>query len=87
MAARPVHWKRRCYYTPWGWLALSLSFPSADLQITDLIKFNRFKTRIGNRQRIPGYRITDSESVFGVSAFPYANEKFSDLTSDTAAYS
>jgi hypothetical protein len=63
------------------------NFPSTKLQIADLIKFNRLQTRIGNRQRISAYRITDSELVLGVSAFPYANEKFSDLTSDTAAYS
>ena len=86
MAALSVNHKRRCNSTPWGWLVLPLNVLSADLQIADLIKFNRLKTRISNRQRIPRHLITNSELVFGVSTFPYADEKFSGLTSDITAY-
>ncbi len=34
----------------------------------------------------PGYSVTGPEMVFGVSAFPNSDEKFSGLSSDTAAY-
>ncbi|MBZ5543790.1 MAG: hypothetical protein LAO07_08950 [Acidobacteriia bacterium] len=57
----------------------------ADLQIADLVEFNRLKTRIGKRQRIPGCRVTDPEMVFGVSAFPHAEERISGLASDPPA--
>lgn len=86
MTALPVDRKWRWNPAPRGRLCLSLNFLSSDFQIADLIKFNGLKTRIGNRQRIPGYRVTGPEMVLGVSAFPYANEKFSGLTSDIAAY-
>lgn len=89
MAALPVHQKRRCNTLPRGRLRLSCSFLSSafsDFQVANLIKFNRLKTRLSNRQRIPGYRITDPELVFGVSTFPYAEQKFSGLISDIAAY-
>ena len=48
------------------------------------MKFNGLKTRIGNRQRIPGCRVTGPEMVFGASAFPHTEEKISGLTSDPA---
>lgn len=86
MTALPIDRKWRWNTTPRGRLRLSLNFLSSDFQIADLIKFNGLKTRIGNRQRIPGYRITGPEMVLGVSAFTYADEKFSGLTSDIAAY-
>ena len=41
-----------------------------DLQIADLIVFNGFKTRIGNRQRISGYHVPDLKIVLGVRASP-----------------
>jgi hypothetical protein len=73
-----------------GVACLSCSFSFSDFcnfQVADLIELNGLKTRISNRLRIPGYRITGPEMMLGVSAFPYANEKFSDFISDTAAYS
>ena len=86
MTAVPIDRKRRWNTAPRGRLCLSLNFLSSDFQIADLIKLNSLKTRIGNRQRIRGYRVTGPEMVLSVSAFPYADEKFSGLTSDTAAY-
>jgi hypothetical protein len=52
---------------------LFLNLTRSGFQIADLIKFDCFKTRIGNRQRIPRYGITGSKMVFGVSAFPPAS--------------
>ena len=45
------------------------------------------QTRIGNRQCFAGDGITHLELVFGVGAFPHANEKFSNLTPNVAAHS
>jgi hypothetical protein len=86
MTAFTVDRKMRWDTAPRGRLCHSLSTTCSDLQIADLIKFDCSKTRIGNRQRIPGYGITGSEMVFGVSAFPHADKKFSGLTSDIATY-
>jgi hypothetical protein len=63
-----------------------LNLRYSDLQIADLIKLNRLKTRIGNRQRAPRDRITGPEMMFGVGTSPHADEKFSGLISDVAAY-
>jgi hypothetical protein len=86
MTAVPVDRKRRWNTAPRGRLCVSLNFLSSDFQIADLIILNGFKTWIGNRQRIPGYGVTGLEMVLSVGAFPYADKKFSGLTSDTAAY-
>jgi hypothetical protein len=84
MTALPVDWKRRWNAAPRRRLCLFLNLTYGDFQIADLIKFNGLKTRIANRQRIPGCRVTGPEMVFGVSAFPHAEEKISGLTSDPA---
>jgi hypothetical protein len=55
-------------------------------QAADLIKLNRLKTWIGNRQRFTGNGVTCLELVFRMGAFPYANKKFSRLASDSAAH-
>src|SRR5260370_25946551 len=55
-------------------------------QIADLVELNGLQTRIGNRQCFAGDGITHLELVFGVRAFPHANEKFSDLTPNVAAH-
>jgi len=55
-------------------------------QAADLIKLNRLKTWVGNRQRFTGDGVTRLELVFGVGAFPHANKKFSGLASDVAAH-
>jgi len=85
VTAFPVDWKRRWNTAPRRRLRLFLNLTYSDFQIADLIKFNGLETRIGHRQRIPGYSVTGPEMVFGVSAFPNSDEKFSGLTSDTAA--
>ena len=84
MTALPVDWKRRWNAEPRRRLCLFLNPSYGDFQIADLIKFNGLKTRIGKRQRNPGCRVTRPEMVFGVSAFPHAEEKISVLTSDPA---
>ena len=58
----------------------------SDFQIADLIEFNRLKPRISNRQRITGHGVPCPEMVFGVSALPYAEKKFSGFSPDAAAY-
>lgn len=50
------------------------------------MKLNGLKTRITNRQRFTGDDVTRPELLFGVSAFPHANKKFSGLVSDVAAH-
>jgi hypothetical protein len=84
MTALPVDWRRRWNAAPWRWLCLFLNLTYGDFQIADPIKFNGLETRIASRQRIPGCRVTGPEMVFGVSAFPHAEEKISGLTSDPA---
>jgi hypothetical protein len=86
MTAFAVDRKRRWDTAPRGRLRLVLDFVYGDFQIAHLVKFNGLQTRVCNRQCISGYQITGSEIVFGVSAFPYANEKLSGLTCDPAAY-
>ena len=44
------------------------------------------KTWIGNRQRIAADGVAPIELVFGVSAFPHADEKFSGLKSNNTAH-
>jgi hypothetical protein len=85
MTAFPVDWKRRWNAAPRGRRCFFSNLASGDFQIADLIKFNGLKTRIGNRQPIPGYRVTGPEVMFSVSAFSHADEEFSGLTSDTAS--
>ena len=87
MTAFAAERKRRWNTTPGRRLCLFLNLTCSDFQIADLIKFNGLKTRIGHWHRITGYGVTGLEMVFGVSTFPHADEKFSGLTSDTAAYS
>src|SRR6516162_3788580 len=60
------------------WLFHNLTY--SIFQIADLVERNGLQTRIGNRQCFAGDGITHLELVFGVRAFPHANEKFSDLT-------
>jgi hypothetical protein len=71
---------------PGRWLRLLLSSASNGFQAADLIKLDGLKSRIGDWQRFPGDTVPCLELVHGVSAFPYADAKFSILTSDTAAY-
>src|SRR5499425_2851864 len=69
--------RRRCLFHN---LAYSI------FQIADLVELNSLQTRIGNRECFAGDGITHLELVFGVRAFPHANEKFSDLTPNVAAH-
>src|ERR1700682_5260894 len=86
MTSFAVDGKRRWNTAPRRRLSLFLNPMCSDLQIADLIKFNGLQTRIGNRQRIPGHGVTGSEMVFGVCALAHAQDEFSGLTSDVAAY-
>jgi hypothetical protein len=86
MTAFPVDRKRRWNTAPRGRRCLFLSLTYPDLQIADLIEFNRLKPRISNWQRITGHGVPGPEMVFGVSALPHAEEKFSSLSSDAAAH-
>ena len=86
MTSFAVDRKRGWNTVPWGRLRFFLNIPRTDFQIANLIKLNGLKARIGNRQRITGYRVPDLEMVFGVSAFAHTDEKLSGFTSDTAAY-
>src|SRR5260370_19142136 len=54
--------------------------PYSNFQIADLVELNDLETRIGNRQCFAGDASTHLELVFGLRAFPHANEKFSGLT-------
>lgn len=86
MTAFAVDRERLWNTAPRRRLCHSHSTTCSDLQIADLIKFNGLKTWIGKRQRIPRYGVTSPEIVFGVSAFPHADEKFSGLNSNIATY-
>jgi len=86
MTAFAVDRERRWNAEPRRRLCLFLNLTRSGFQIADLIKLNGLKTRIGNRQRIAGYCISGLEIVFGVSAFPHANEKFSGLKSNITAH-
>jgi hypothetical protein len=67
-------------------MSLFLNLASPDLQLADPIKSDRLEPRINHWQRITGYSVSGSELVFGVSALPDAEEKFSGLSSDAASY-
>lgn len=67
-------------------VAVSLPQPSySNFQIADLVELNDLETRIGNRHCFAGDGSTHMELVFGLRAFPHANEKFSGLTPHVAA--
>jgi hypothetical protein len=86
MAAFPVDSKRRWETEPRWRLFLSLNLTFGEPQAADLIKLNSLKPRISNWQGFTGYDVTGSELMFGVSAFPHADEKLSDLASDVAPH-
>jgi hypothetical protein len=86
MSAFAVDRKRRWNTAPRGRRCPFLNATCSDLQIADLIKLNCLKTRIGNRQGFTADGVARFELVFGVSAFPHADEKFSGLTSNISAY-
>ena len=86
MTAFPVDRKRRWNAAPGGRRCLFVSLTYSDFQIPDLIEFNRLKPRISNWQRITGHGVPSPKMVFGVSALPHPEEKFSGLSSDAAAY-
>jgi hypothetical protein len=86
MTAFPVNRKRRWNTAPGRRHCLFLSLAYPDFHIADFIEFNRLEPRINHWQRIAGYGVPGSELVFGVSALPDAEEKFSGLSSDAAAY-
>jgi hypothetical protein len=85
MSVFPVDWERQWNTSPRARLCRFLHPTLSDFQIADIIEINGLKPRIGNRQHNSGYSVTCLELMFGVSAFPYANEKFSGLSSDTIA--
>jgi hypothetical protein len=86
MTAFPVDRKRRWNTTPGRRQSLFLSLTRPDFQIADFIEFDCLEPRINHWQRITGYGVTGPELVFGVSARPDAEEKFSGRSSDVAAY-
>jgi hypothetical protein len=86
MTTFPVDRKRRWNTAPGRRQTLFLSLASPDFQLADFIEFNRLEPRINHRQRITGNDISGPKLVFGVSALPHAEEKFSGLGADAAAY-
>jgi hypothetical protein len=86
VTAFAVDRKRRWNTAPRWRRCLFHNLRPIDFQATDLIKLNSLKTWVGNRQRFTGDGVTRLELVFGVSAFPHANKKFSGLASDVAAH-
>ncbi|HEX8798855.1 MAG TPA: hypothetical protein VF772_09590 [Terriglobales bacterium] len=85
MTAFAVDRKRRWNTTPRRRRCLFHNLTYSIFQIADLVELNGLQTRIGNRQCLAGDGIiTRLELVFGVRAFPHANEKFSDLTPNVA---
>lgn len=70
----------------WRWY-LFLNLTYSDFQAADLVELNGLETWVGNRQRFAGDDVTHLELVFGVGAFPHANEEFSGLTASAAAHS
>src|SRR6267378_92791 len=78
--------KRRWSTTPRWRRCLFRNLTYSIFQIADLVELNGLQTRIGNRKCFAGDGITHLELVFGVRAFPHANEKFSDLTPNVAAH-
>ena len=86
MTTFPVDRKWRWNTAPGRRQTLFLSLTSPDFQIADFIEFNRLEPRINHWQRITGNDIPGPKLVFGVSALPHAEEKFSGLGSDAAAY-
>jgi hypothetical protein len=72
--------------TPRWWRCLFRNLPYSNFQIADLVELNDLETRIGNRQCFAGGGSTHQELVFGLRAFPHANEKFSGLTAHVAAH-
>src|SRR5215468_6496315 len=85
VTALAVDRKRRWNTTPRWRRCLFRSLTCSTFQI-GLVELNGLQTRIGNRQCFAGDGITHLELVFGVRAFPNANEKFSDLTPNVAAH-
>ena len=86
MPAFAVNRKRRWNPAPGRRRSLFLSLTPPDFQLADFIEFDRLEPRINHWQRITGYGVSGSELVFDVSALPDAEEKFSGLSSDAAAY-
>src|SRR5882762_9419543 len=86
VTAFAVDRKRRWNTTPRWRRCLFRNLTYSIFQIADLVELNGLQTRIGNRKCFAGDGITHLELVFGVRAFPHANEKFSDLTPNVAAH-
>src|SRR6516165_5529553 len=86
VTAFAVDRKRRWNTTPRWRRCLFHNLTYSIFQIADLVELNGLQTRIGNRQCFAGDGITHLELVFGVRAFPHANEKFSDLIANVAAH-
>ena len=86
VTAFAVDRKRRWNTTPRWRRCLFHNLTYSIFQIADLVELNGLQTRIGKRQCFAGDGITHLELVFGVRAFPHANEKFSDLTPNVAAH-
>jgi hypothetical protein len=78
--------KRRWNTAPRRWLGFFLNLTYTDSQIAHLIKLNGLQTWISNWQCNSGYGVAHPKTVFGVSPFTHADEKFSGLASDTAAH-
>jgi len=79
MTSFPVDRKGRWNTNPGRGRDSFLTFTGSDPQVADLIEFNGLQARIGDRERIAGYRVTGSDMMFGLSAFSHADEKLSAL--------
>ncbi len=86
VTAFAVDRKRRWNTTPRWRRCLFRDLTCSIFQIADLVELNGLQTRIANRKCFAGDGITHLELVFGVRAFPHANENFSDLTPNVAAH-
>src|ERR1039458_3583785 len=80
MTAFAVNRKRRWNTMPRWRCYLFLNLTYSDFQAADPVELNGLETWVGNRQRFAGDDVTHLELVFGVGAFPHANEEFSGLT-------
>ena len=86
MTTLTVDRKRRWNAAPRRWLGFFLNLTCIDSQIVHLIKLNGLQPRISNWQCNSGYGVARPKTVFGVSPFTHADEKFSGFASDTAAH-
>jgi hypothetical protein len=84
MTALAVDRQRRWNAAPRGRRCLVLSFKWPNLQLADLVEFNRFKSRVLRRQRFTRYRVPGPKLVFSVRRLPYSDQKISRFTADAA---